>query len=131
MLIELTSEVNPAQLDEELRAALGRNERPGVSVRQPQGGEKGVLRVSDDLDEKKVKAVIAAHKPDPDFGLTEEQHAERRTNDMLAPLVEKAARVRSGVATFTPEEMQTILAAVVLRPRPGGGNAPTPPRPAR
>lgn len=124
MLIELTSPVNEAQLDEELRLALNTPQRPGVSVRQPRAGESGALRVSDDLDEARVKAVVAAHKPDPTFGETEGQRVEREVNTSLEPLVAKAKRIQGGstTTTFTAAEMQTILAAVVLRPRntPGG-----------
>lgn len=131
MLIELTSEVNPVQLDEELRIAFNMARRPGLSVRQPQGTEKGALRLSDDLDETKVKAVVVAHKPDPGFGETDAQKTTREVDTSLAPLVTKARTVLNGGGAgmvFTAPEMQRILAAMVLR---NEASRPTPPRPAR
>lgn len=128
MLIELTSPVNEAQLDEELRVALGLVERPGVSVRQPEPDEPGALRVGDDddtIDEDVVRATVAAHVPDPAFGRdpvdVEAEEREREVDALLEPLRDKAVAVRDGGGSvlFTNREVQMILAAVVLRPRGG------------
>lgn len=71
-----------------------------------------------------LKAVVAVHDSKKTRPESESVRAEREVNEMLAPLLAKAKSIQGGSTTvsFTAREMQTILAAVVLRPRntPGG-----------
>lgn len=115
-MFTLTAGVNPEQLEAEILTAHGWRKRPGLSLRQPGQTDPagkalpGALVVHrDDLDPVKVQAVVAAHKPDPLFGLSVE---DRDLSDMRV----KATRVLTDAkgGPFTGPETQRILAAAVL-----------------
>lgn len=89
--------VNLAQLAAEVGAALSASDTEIV-----------VADLRAGVSEAAVRAALAAHVADPDFGIAPEDKQARAARA-------KALQVFAGTATFTPAEVQKILAAVVLR----------------
>lgn len=114
-------DVELARLTDDIIFAIGRPVSAGIVevdgerrlfVRDPSTGDEI------DLDDTLIQEIIVAHDPTRVVE-TEAQRQEREVDDLLAPLVDKARSIKGGstTVTFTAREMQTILAAVVLRPR--------------
>lgn len=70
--------------------------------------------VSGTTDQTKAAQVVSAHTGTP-LPLSAADQAAKDAATALAALRAKAATVAAGTATFTATELQTILAATVLR----------------
>jgi hypothetical protein len=101
---EVDKEINLAQLQHEIEEASGATLQ--FSLHRIPGEVAGTLYIAPgkDIDGRKVNGKIKSHKPDPHFGLTDEQR-------MRAKVAEK---VRAG-KVLTPEELTVILQSLVDR----------------
>lgn len=101
---EITKEVNEAQLQAEIEEAVGHPVQFGVH-RIP-GETEGILFISPgkEIDGRTVAGKIRTHKPDPYFGLTDEQRLQ----------AEVAEKVRQG-KVLSPEELTVMLQALANR----------------
>lgn len=106
--IDLTREINPSQLADEICERTGRPSFQ-VLVANPEPGRHHLnrtlpdrLHVSPPVDEDVLRELIGAHEPDPDYGLTEEQREQR---DLLGKL-------RDG-KSLSPKELNRALMLVL------------------
>lgn len=99
---EVDKEIGLAQLQTEIEEACGHS--VAMSLQRIPGNVSGILYVSpgDRIDGRTVVGKIKSHKPDPFFGLSDE---DRRRREVIE-------KIRKGEVP-TPEEMTIALQALL------------------